>query len=170
MTINYETSAVGQNGVATAHMLPAATLAQYGRHYSQAMPGYNVHSAPWVTTAPYLVQTPPHLQQVDVSFSITSKKFFLVIFIFFRLSLFFLLGIGTPHTRELLFAHFNLRTFDTFAIKTTLFQQIFYVKLLMILNKNMDTVAEILFCIINGTSTSFDFFISSTDNLKIISR
>lgn len=68
MTLNYDTTAVGQNGVATAHMLPAATLAQYGRHYShQAMPGYNVPGGPWVT--PYLVQTPPHMQQVDVSFS-----------------------------------------------------------------------------------------------------
>ncbi|XP_014234320.1 protein alan shepard-like isoform X4 [Trichogramma pretiosum] len=65
MALNYETSAVGQNGVATAHMLPAATLAQYGRHaYSQAMPSYNVPGTPWVT--PYLVQTPPHMQQVDI--------------------------------------------------------------------------------------------------------
>ena len=66
MTLNYDASGVGQNGVATTHMLPAAALAQYSRHYGQAVPGYNVPGAPWVT--PYLVQTgPPHMQQVDVS-------------------------------------------------------------------------------------------------------
>ncbi|KAK2588136.1 hypothetical protein KPH14_004187 [Odynerus spinipes] len=65
MTMNYDASGVGQNGVATAHMLPAATLTQYSRHYSQAVPGYSVPGAPWVT--PYLVQTaPPHMQQVDM--------------------------------------------------------------------------------------------------------
>lgn len=68
MTLNYDTSGVGQNGVPTAHMLPAATLAQYSRHYGQAVPGYSVPGAPWVT--PYLVQAgPPHMQQVDVSLS-----------------------------------------------------------------------------------------------------
>lgn len=67
MTLNYDTSGVGQNGVAATHMLPAATLTQYSRHYSQALPGYSVPGTPWV--APYLVQTaPPHMQQVDVSF------------------------------------------------------------------------------------------------------
>lgn len=67
MTLNYDTSGVGQNGVATTHMLPAATLTQYSRHYGQALPGYSVPGTPWVT--PYLVQTaPPHMQQVDVSF------------------------------------------------------------------------------------------------------
>lgn len=72
MTLNYETS-VGQNGVATAHMLPTATLAQYSRHYGQAVPGYSVPGGPWVT--PYLVQTgPPHMQQVDVSLLYSSKK------------------------------------------------------------------------------------------------
>ncbi|XP_033222019.1 protein alan shepard isoform X8 [Belonocnema kinseyi] len=65
MTLNYDASGVGQNGVATTHMLPAAALAQYSRHYGQAVPGYNVPGAPWVT--PYLVQTgPPHMQQVDM--------------------------------------------------------------------------------------------------------
>ncbi|XP_024942251.1 protein alan shepard isoform X9 [Cephus cinctus] len=65
MTLNYDASGVGQNGVATAHMLPAATLAQYSRHYGQAVPGYSVPGTPWVT--PYLVQTgPPHMQQVDM--------------------------------------------------------------------------------------------------------
>lgn len=69
MTLNYDTSGVGQNGVAATHMLPAATLTQYSRHYSQALPGYSVPGTPWV--APYLVQTaPPHMQQVDVSFCI----------------------------------------------------------------------------------------------------
>ncbi|XP_015524127.1 protein alan shepard isoform X10 [Neodiprion lecontei] len=64
MTLNYDASGVGQNGVATAHMLPAATLAQYGRHYGQ-VPGYSVPGGPWVT--PYIVQTaPPHMQQVDM--------------------------------------------------------------------------------------------------------
>ncbi|XP_033221532.1 protein alan shepard isoform X2 [Belonocnema kinseyi] len=63
MTLNYDASGVGQNGVATTHMLPAAALAQYSRHYGQAVPGYNVPGAPWVT--PYLVQTgPPHMQQM----------------------------------------------------------------------------------------------------------
>lgn len=67
MTLNYDTSGVGQNGVAATHMLPAATLTQYSRHYGQALPGYSVPGTPWVT--PYLVQTaPPHMQQVDVSF------------------------------------------------------------------------------------------------------
>ncbi|XP_015524121.1 protein alan shepard isoform X4 [Neodiprion pinetum] len=62
MTLNYDASGVGQNGVATAHMLPAATLAQYGRHYGQ-VPGYSVPGGPWVT--PYIVQTaPPHMQQM----------------------------------------------------------------------------------------------------------
>lgn len=66
MTLNYDTSGVGQNGVATTHMLPTA-LTQYSRHYGQALPGYSVPGTPWVT--PYLVQTaPPHMQQVDVSF------------------------------------------------------------------------------------------------------
>lgn len=47
-------------------MLPAATLAQYSRHYGQAVPGYTVPGTPWVT--PYVLQTgPPHMQQVDVS-------------------------------------------------------------------------------------------------------
>lgn len=70
MTLNYDTSGVGQNGVAASHMLPAATLTQYSRHYGQALPGYHsVPGTPWV--APYLVQTaPPHMQQVDVSFCI----------------------------------------------------------------------------------------------------
>ncbi|XP_048508344.1 protein alan shepard isoform X4 [Athalia rosae] len=64
IALNYDASGVGQNGVATAHMLPAATLAQYGRHYGQ-VPGYSVPGGPWVT--PYLVQTaPPHMQQVDM--------------------------------------------------------------------------------------------------------
>lgn len=67
MALNYDTSGVGQNGVAAAHMLPATALAQYRSHYGQAVPGYNVPGTPWVT--PYLVQTgPPHMQQVDVSF------------------------------------------------------------------------------------------------------
>ena len=66
MTLNYDTSGVGQNVVATTHMLPTA-LTQYSRHYGQALPGYSVPGTPWVT--PYLVQTaPPHMQQVDVSF------------------------------------------------------------------------------------------------------
>lgn len=66
VTLNYDTSGVGQNGVPTAHMLPAATLAQYSRHYGQAVPGYTVPGTPWVT--PYVLQTgPPHMQQVDVS-------------------------------------------------------------------------------------------------------
>ncbi|XP_024226764.1 protein alan shepard isoform X9 [Bombus impatiens] len=65
ITLNYDTSGVGQNGVATTHMLPAATLTQYSRHYGQALPGYSVPGTPWVT--PYLVQTaPPHMQQVDM--------------------------------------------------------------------------------------------------------
>ncbi|XP_015123715.1 protein alan shepard isoform X4 [Diachasma alloeum] len=65
MTLNYDTSGVGQNGVPTAHMLPAATLAQYSRHYGQAVPGYTVPGTPWV--APYVLQTgPPHMQQVDM--------------------------------------------------------------------------------------------------------
>ncbi|KAK1133775.1 hypothetical protein K0M31_011565 [Melipona bicolor] len=64
MTLNYDTSGVGQNGVATTHMLPTA-LTQYSRHYGQALPGYSVPGTPWVT--PYLVQTaPPHMQQVDM--------------------------------------------------------------------------------------------------------
>lgn len=67
MTLNYDTSGVGQNGVATTHMLPATALTQYSRHYSQALPGYSVPGTPWV--APYLVHpSPPHMQQVDVSF------------------------------------------------------------------------------------------------------
>ncbi|XP_043282903.1 protein alan shepard isoform X3 [Venturia canescens] len=65
MTLNYDPSGAGQNGVPTAHMLPTATIAQYSRHYGQAVPGYSVPGAPWVT--PYLVQTgPPHMQQVDM--------------------------------------------------------------------------------------------------------
>ncbi|XP_074093527.1 RNA binding motif single stranded interacting protein alan shepard isoform X2 [Cotesia typhae] len=63
ITLNYDTSGVGQNGVPTAHMLPAATLAQYSRHYGQAVPGYTVPGTPWVT--PYVLQTgPPHMQQM----------------------------------------------------------------------------------------------------------
>lgn len=65
MTLNYDTSGVGQNGVAATHMLPAATLTQYSRHYGQALPGYSVPGTPWV--APYLVHpSPPHMQQVDM--------------------------------------------------------------------------------------------------------
>lgn len=67
MTLNYDTSGVGQNGVATTHMLPAATLTQYSRHYGQALPNYGM-GGPWV--APYIVQPGPHMQQVDVSFCI----------------------------------------------------------------------------------------------------
>lgn len=77
MTLNYDTSGVGQNGVAATHMLPAATLTQYSRHYSQALPGYSVPGTPWV--APYLVQTaPPHMQQVDVSFCTLFVSFLLL--------------------------------------------------------------------------------------------
>lgn len=84
MTLNYDTSGVGQNGVATTHMLPTA-LTQYSRHYGQALPGYSVPGTPWVT--PYLVQTaPPHMQQVDVSFC---THFFVgFAFVFFVLNLF----------------------------------------------------------------------------------
>ena len=66
MTLNYDTSGVGQNGVPAAHMVPTASLAQYSRHFGQ-VPGYaSMPGAPWVT--PYLLQTgPPHMQQVDVS-------------------------------------------------------------------------------------------------------
>ncbi|XP_070169288.1 protein alan shepard isoform X6 [Polyergus mexicanus] len=65
ITLNYDTSGVGQNGVAATHMLPAATLTQYSRHYGQALPGYSVPGTPWV--APYLVHpSPPHMQQVDM--------------------------------------------------------------------------------------------------------
>ncbi|KYN42637.1 Protein alan shepard [Trachymyrmex septentrionalis] len=65
MTLNYDTSGVGQNGVATTHMLPTTALTQYSRHYSQALPGYSVPGTPWV--APYLVHpSPPHMQQVDM--------------------------------------------------------------------------------------------------------
>jgi len=65
MTLNYDTSGVGQNGVTTTHMLPATALTQYSRHYSQALPGYSVPGTPWV--APYLVHpSPPHMQQVDM--------------------------------------------------------------------------------------------------------
>lgn len=78
LPLNYDTSGVGQNGVATAHMLPAATLAQYSRHYGQAVPGYNVPGTPWVT--PYLVQT-PHMQQVDVSYVMKTEFSTLAIFI-----------------------------------------------------------------------------------------
>lgn len=70
MTLNYDTSGVGQNGVAATHMLPAATLTQYSRHYGQALPGYGVPGAHWMG-AHYLVPSaPPHMQQVDVSFYI----------------------------------------------------------------------------------------------------
>ncbi|XP_018309938.1 protein alan shepard isoform X2 [Mycetomoellerius zeteki] len=65
MTLNYDTSGVGQNGVATTHMLPTTALTQYSGHYSQALPGYSVPGTPWV--APYLVHpSPPHMQQVDM--------------------------------------------------------------------------------------------------------
>lgn len=83
--MNYDASGVGQNGVATAHMLPTATLTQYGRHYGQAVPGYSVPGAPWVT--PYLVQpAPPHMQQVDVSFY--KKSFLFICFKYFIYILF----------------------------------------------------------------------------------
>lgn len=78
MTLNYDTSGVGQNGVAATHMLPAATLTQYSRHYGQALPGYSVPGTPWV--APYLVHpSPPHMQQVDVSFYTLFVHFVFVI-------------------------------------------------------------------------------------------
>lgn len=83
ITLNYDTSGVGQNGVATTHMLPAATLTQYSRHYGQALPGYSVPGTPWVT--PYLVQTaPPHMQQVDVSFYTDFLLVLLPLFFFFK--------------------------------------------------------------------------------------
>lgn len=77
MTLNYDTSGVGQNGVAATHMLPAATLTQYSRHYGQ-LPGYQVPGTPWV--APYLVHpSPPHMQQVDVSFYILFVHFVFIV-------------------------------------------------------------------------------------------
>ncbi|EZA54184.1 Protein alan shepard, partial [Ooceraea biroi] len=65
MTLNYDTSGVGQNGVAATHMLPAATLTQYSRHYGQALPGYGVPGPHWMGTH-YLVPSAPHMQQVDM--------------------------------------------------------------------------------------------------------
>jgi len=78
MTLNYDTSGVGQNGVAATHMLPATTLTQYSRHYGQALPGYGVPGAHWMGTHYLVPSAPPHMQQVDVSFYI-----FLVHFVSF---------------------------------------------------------------------------------------
>jgi hypothetical protein len=78
MTLNYDTSGVGQNGVAATHMLPATTLTQYSRHYGQALPGYGVPGAHWMGTHYLVPSAPPHMQQVDVSFYI-----FLVHFVLF---------------------------------------------------------------------------------------
>ncbi|XP_063974340.1 protein alan shepard isoform X7 [Diachasmimorpha longicaudata] len=64
LALNYDPSTVRQNESIIAQILPAG-VAQYNRHYGQAVSGYTVPGTPWV--APYVLQTgPPHMQQVDM--------------------------------------------------------------------------------------------------------
>ncbi|XP_063974336.1 protein alan shepard isoform X3 [Diachasmimorpha longicaudata] len=62
LALNYDPSTVRQNESIIAQILPAG-VAQYNRHYGQAVSGYTVPGTPWV--APYVLQTgPPHMQQM----------------------------------------------------------------------------------------------------------
>ncbi|XP_018330605.1 protein alan shepard isoform X2 [Agrilus planipennis] len=68
--VAYDPNALAQNGVTAQHMMPAAAISNYGRHYGQVS-AYAMPSAPWV---PQYVMSAPPLQTVEDGYNLAAAS------------------------------------------------------------------------------------------------